>query len=98
MEQHGAFYAWLVSLINCISKPYESGLSRKRAHNRFQTASNRQFVGLVNYSILALIQLKLPVDAPFELSVEEVITLFDQEVFEISTCYKPKTTSNTVLV
>ncbi len=41
-----------------------------------------EFVGLVNYSILALIQLKLPADAPLELSAVEVSEYFDREVAE----------------
>lgn len=41
-----------------------------------------EFVGLVNYSILALVQLKLPPDAPTELAADEVARLFDQEINE----------------
>ena len=41
-----------------------------------------EFVGLVNYSILALIQLKIPADASFELSANEVADLYDREVEE----------------
>jgi hypothetical protein len=41
-----------------------------------------EFVGLVNYCILALIQLELAADAPLELSVDEVSKLFDQQVAE----------------
>ena len=41
-----------------------------------------EFVGLVNYSVLALIQLSLPQDAPLELAPAEVTTLFDQHISE----------------
>lgn len=41
-----------------------------------------EFVGLVNYSILALIQLSLPEDAPLELGANEVAALFDQHISE----------------
>lgn len=41
-----------------------------------------EFVGLVNYSILALIQLSLPSDAPLELGANEVASLFDQHINE----------------
>ena len=41
-----------------------------------------EFIGLVNYSVLALIQLSLPTDAPLELAPTEVATLFDQQMHE----------------
>lgn len=41
-----------------------------------------EFIGLVNYSILALIQLELPDTAPLELPAEEVATLYDKQVAE----------------
>jgi len=41
-----------------------------------------EFVGLVNYSILALIQLNLAPDAPLELGLEQAGQLFDEQVAE----------------
>jgi hypothetical protein len=41
-----------------------------------------EFIGLVNYSVMALIQLDLPADAPLEMPVEEVAALFDAHVDE----------------
>jgi hypothetical protein len=41
-----------------------------------------EFVGLVNYCILALIQLSLPDDAPLELGADEVAKLFDRHIAE----------------
>ena len=41
-----------------------------------------EFVGLVNYSVLALIQMSLPEDAPLELAATEVAQLFDQHIGE----------------
>ena len=41
-----------------------------------------EFIGLVNYSILAMIQLDLPPDAPMEFSVEQVGQMFDEQVAE----------------
>jgi hypothetical protein len=41
-----------------------------------------EFVGLVNYSILAMIQLGLAQDAPLDMSADEVGLLFDQQVEE----------------
>jgi hypothetical protein len=39
-----------------------------------------EFVGLVNYSVLALIQLDLPADAPLELKPDEVSELYDAHI------------------
>ncbi len=41
-----------------------------------------EFVGLVNYSILALIQMELPETAPLELPAEEAARLYDLQVAE----------------
>lgn len=41
-----------------------------------------EFMGLVNYSILALIQLQLPLETPMELEVSEVSALFDRHIDE----------------
>ncbi|MEI6411401.1 MAG: DUF1599 domain-containing protein [Bacteroidota bacterium] len=41
-----------------------------------------EFVGLVNYSVLALIQCNLPSDAPMELDAEQVRVLYDQHIEE----------------
>ena len=39
-----------------------------------------EFIGLVNYSIMALIQLVLPKDAPIEIEVDEANKLYDAKV------------------
>lgn len=41
-----------------------------------------EFIGLVNYSILALVQMELPPDAPMELSVTEATQRYDTHVAE----------------
>lgn len=41
---------------------------------------NGEFVGLVNYSILALIQRQLPPDTPLELPLSQVLEWYDREV------------------
>lgn len=41
-----------------------------------------EFIGLINYSILAMIQLNLPPDAPMEFSVEQAGQMFDEQVAE----------------
>ncbi|MEL7220107.1 MAG: DUF1599 domain-containing protein, partial [Bacteroidota bacterium] len=39
-----------------------------------------EYKGLINYSILAIIQLALPADAPLELEAKKVADLYDQEI------------------
>lgn len=41
-----------------------------------------EFLGLVNYSIIALIQNELPADTPLELPLETVSALYDQQLAE----------------
>lgn len=38
-----------------------------------------EYIGLVNYSLMALIQLELPKEAPIEMPTEEAVALFDQK-------------------
>ena len=37
------------------------------------------YLGLINYSVMALIQLDLPADAPLDLPVEEVVALYQRK-------------------
>jgi len=41
-----------------------------------------EFVGLVNYCVLALVQLEMPADASLELDTEQVRTLYDHHIEE----------------
>lgn len=41
-----------------------------------------EFVGLINYSVLAMIQLSLPADTSLELDAEKVAQLYDEQVDE----------------
>ena len=41
-----------------------------------------EFIGLVNYCVLALIQISLPEDAPLELATERVAALYDLHISE----------------
>ena len=41
-----------------------------------------EFVGLVNYCVLALVQMSLPADAPLELEAKQVAELYDEQVAE----------------
>ena len=48
------------------------------------------FIGLVNYSLMALIQLELPEDAPLELNTDEALRFFDGKVVETKTLLEAK--------
>jgi len=41
-----------------------------------------EFVGLINYSILALVQLETGSEVPLELSLKEAVSLYDRQVDE----------------
>lgn len=41
-----------------------------------------EYIGLVNYCVLALIQMALPQDAPLDLDTEHVAALYDQHIQE----------------
>jgi hypothetical protein len=41
-----------------------------------------EFIGLVNYSILALVQLETGSEVPLELSLQEAVSLYDRQVEE----------------
>lgn len=52
----------------------------ERGEQRVQDPVEGEYIGLVNYSILALIQLELPGDAPLELPTREVAALYDEQI------------------
>lgn len=49
---------------------------------RVADSVHSEFVGIVNYCILAMIQLRLPPNAPLHLPTEEVAALYDAQVTE----------------
>ena len=42
-----------------------------------------EFIGIINYCIMALLQLRLPADYPIKLTVDEVLTLYYEEVGQV---------------
>ena len=49
-----------------------------------------EFIGIVNYCIMAIIQLELPDDAPVEMSYDEVEKFYDKVVEETIALHKDK--------
>jgi hypothetical protein len=41
-----------------------------------------EYIGIINYCVIAILQLELPADAPMEMPVDAVSTLFDEKVHE----------------
>lgn len=54
----------------------------EKGEQKVSDSTESEFVGLVNYSILALIQMSLPADAPLELGVEKTAELYDFHIEE----------------
>ena len=54
----------------------------EKGSQQVQDSVESEFVGLINYSVLAMIQLSLPADAPLELDAQEVAKLYDREIAE----------------
>jgi hypothetical protein len=42
-----------------------------------------EFIGLVNYAVMGLIQMKLPTDTGLELTEAEALTYYDKRIAEI---------------
>jgi hypothetical protein len=49
-----------------------------------------EFKGIVNYAVIGMIQLELPADAPEELPIEEVRSLYDRYVKQAKTLMQDK--------
>lgn len=51
---------------------------QEKQFSKVEEGIEPEFVGIINYCIMALIQLTLPEDAPLELSVEETTKLYNK--------------------
>lgn len=54
----------------------------EKGAQKVEDSVESEFVGLVNYSVLALIQCSLPADAPMELSANAVAELYNRHIDE----------------
>ncbi len=52
----------------------------EKGYQKVEDSIDSEFIGLVNYSIIAIIQLQLPGDAPLEMDEAEAASLYDQVV------------------
>jgi hypothetical protein len=51
-------------------------------NQKVEDSVESEYIGLVNYSVLALLQMHLPTNAPLELDPNEVVDRYDQEIRE----------------
>lgn len=54
----------------------------EKGEQRVADSVESEWIGLVNYSVLALIQLSLPPDAPLDMEPEQVRVLYDHHIEE----------------
>ena len=54
----------------------------EKGEQRVDDPVEAEFVGLINYSVLALMQLSLPAEVPLELPIAEVAAQYDQQIAE----------------
>ena len=53
---------------------------QEKGEQKIEDNIQSEFLGIINYSIIALIQLELPADSPMELEIEKVNELYDKNV------------------
>jgi hypothetical protein len=53
---------------------------QEKKQQKIEEDISSEFVGIINYAAIGLIQMDLPEDAPEELSVDEVSHLYDQKI------------------
>jgi hypothetical protein len=53
---------------------------QEKKQQKVEEDISSEFIGIINYATIGLIQMDLPEDAPEELSVEEVSHLYDQKI------------------
>ncbi len=63
---------------------------QEKGFQKVDDGIGNEFLGIVNYCIMAIIQMKLPVDTPLEMEFEEVESLYDQTVSETIDLHKDK--------
>jgi len=58
----------------------------EKGMSKIEEGIESEYIGLINYSLMALIQLHLPKDAPLEMNTDELLALYDKyhaETFEL---------------
>ncbi len=55
---------------------------QEKGVRRIDEGIEPEFIGIINYCVIALIQAKLPLDAPIELSNDSLSALYNEEISE----------------
>ncbi len=63
---------------------------QEKGRRKVEEDIDSDFIGLINYSLIALIQLSLDEGAPLELPVEEALASYDEEVEKVRVLLKAK--------
>lgn len=63
---------------------------QQKGEQKVSDGISAEFKGIINYAVIGLIQLELPVDAPEEMKTEEVAVLFDKNVQTAKTLMQDK--------
>jgi hypothetical protein len=53
---------------------------QEKGNQKIADDTRGEFMGIINYAVIGLVQLKLKADSPEELSAEEVSVMYDEEV------------------
>ena len=78
MEVHGASFAPHHLPTKFTLKQTESGALKKKAVQKVNEGIMPEFIGIVNYSVMALIQLELGAAEEPDLKSEQVFTLYEK--------------------
>lgn len=63
---------------------------QEKGEQKVSDGISGEFKGIINYAVIGLIQLGLPADAPEELPITDVNTLYDQKVLAAKTLMQDK--------
>ncbi|MEI6945830.1 DUF1599 domain-containing protein [Paraflavisolibacter sp. H34] len=61
-------------------KAYRIRTIQETGHQKIGDSIASEFVGIVNYAVIGLIQLELPVDAPEELTPEDALHFYNKQI------------------
>ena len=82
MVQHGGFCAYLQSQIRYSSKRSASVAFRKKGKQQVDDPIKDEFIGIINYCLIALIQMRLKDSSSLNMTFEELEPFYDSAAKE----------------
>jgi len=82
MAQPGAFFALNLLLTRYLSKHSVSAPSKKKKVSKVGEDIGSEYIGIVNYCVIAMMQLDCGPETSIEIPVDEVSAMFDEKVME----------------